>query len=188
MGYEAMGCHCSTHGDCEAYEDDDGIVQCAKCRDTKAAREEFKAKGRKALEEWEAGRIERAKAGCEVIRTQLALALARLDQIEPGAIPSGHEEELLSKLHIAASTIGAEVSKLRALPWEDKPDVRENGLPPEVNETLRQFAAENGRTWKSKLRELWSTGRDSGHPLNQDGHLRWVRNSLGPRGLEKVSF
>lgn len=152
------------------------------------AREEFKAKARKALEEWEAGRIERAKTGCEVIRKKLALALTTFGEIEPAEIPSGREDPLLASLAQTVQDLQNEVAHLRHLAWEDKPDARENGLPSEVNETLRQFAAENGRTWKAKLRELWSTGRDSGHPLNRDGHLRWVRNSLGPSGLEKVSF
>jgi hypothetical protein len=150
--------------------------------------EEFKAKARKALEEWETKKIRVAESRCIVIRQQLDLMLATLDEIEPGAIPSGHEEELLRSLAMNVKVLDNEIQALRHLPWEEKPDVRENGLPPSVNETLRQFAAENGRTWKAKLRELWSTGRDGGHPLNSEGHLRWVRNSLGPSGLEKVSF
>lgn len=32
MGWEAMGCHCSEHGECEAYEDRHGVIQCAECR------------------------------------------------------------------------------------------------------------------------------------------------------------
>jgi hypothetical protein len=152
------------------------------------ARDEFKAKARKALEEWESKRIRIAESRCAVIRKQLALALATLDEIEPGAVPSGHEDELLRSLAMNVKVLDGEISALLHLPWEDKPDARENGLPPEVNETLRQFAAENGRTWKAKLRELWSSGRDSGHPLNQEGHLRWVRNALGGHGLEKVTF
>jgi hypothetical protein len=52
---------------------------------------------------------------------------------------------------------------------------------PEIMERLKQFAKENGRNWKSKLRALWNTGKD-------EGLLRLARNTIGPSGLDKVKF
>lgn len=49
-------------------------------------------------------------------------------------------------------------------------------LPLDVEAALREFAAAHGRTWKSKLRDLWTSGRD-------EGPLRQARNVLGPSGL-----
>lgn len=43
-----------------------------------------------------------------------------------------------------------------------------------------RFANDNGRTWKSKLRALWISGRD-------EGGLRNARNMIGPSGLDKVT-
>lgn len=59
-------------------------------------------------------------------------------------------------------------------------------------DTLKQFSEENGRNWKSKLRELWSTGKDEHYKLS-DGTavgaiLRQVRNDFGPDWLGKVNL
>ena len=43
---------------------------------------------------------------------------------------------------------------------------------------LREYAAKNGRRWKSRLVSDWTTGRDERQPL-----LRQVRNQLGPEWL-----
>lgn len=53
------------------------------------------------------------------------------------------------------------------------------GLDDEAWTALQAYAAEHGRYWKSKLRELWMTGQDS-------GPLRRVRNIVGPSGLDRV--
>jgi len=50
-----------------------------------------------------------------------------------------------------------------------------------IMERLRQFAQENGRTWRAKLRHLWNIGQD-------EGLLRQARNTIGPSGLDKVKF
>lgn len=42
---------------------------------------------------------------------------------------------------------------------------------------LKEFAAKNGRTWKSKLVSAWATGEPLGPELQQ------VRNVLGPTKL-----
>ena len=41
-----------------------------------------------------------------------------------------------------------------------------------------------GRTWKSKVRECWRTGR---YPIKMDiPALQRIRNLIGPKGLEKL--
>lgn len=54
-------------------------------------------------------------------------------------------------------------------------------IPTEVIERLRQFKAENGVRWKSKLRALWTAGHD-------DGLLRQARNMIGPNQLDKIKL
>jgi hypothetical protein len=55
-------------------------------------------------------------------------------------------------------------------------------LTPEQIAALNRFAAEYGRTWKSKLREMWMNGRDA---LREDGgYLRQVRNQQPPSFLD----
>jgi hypothetical protein len=51
-------------------------------------------------------------------------------------------------------------------------------------EALKQFAASNGRTWKSALRHAWETG-DYGviQYTNQAAYLQQIRNSFGPSWL-----
>jgi len=56
-------------------------------------------------------------------------------------------------------------------------------IPVEVIERLKQFKAENGRLWKSKLRELWFTGADA-----DDALLRQARNLIGPSDLDSVKL
>ena len=53
-------------------------------------------------------------------------------------------------------------------------------LTPEQIATLNQFAAQHGRYWKSKLRAIWTSGKDENKPI-----LRQIRNQLGPVGLAK---
>jgi hypothetical protein len=54
-------------------------------------------------------------------------------------------------------------------------------LTPEQKQALDTFAAKNGRTWRSKLRALWFSGRDAALP---DGaYLRQVRNQQPPAFL-----
>ena len=54
-------------------------------------------------------------------------------------------------------------------------------VPTEVIERLRQFQAEHGTRWKSKLRALWTAGHD-------DGRLRQARNMIGPNRLDKIKL
>lgn len=55
-------------------------------------------------------------------------------------------------------------------------------LTAEQADALNRFAAEFGRTWKSKLREMWMNGRDD---LRKDGcYLRQVRNQQSPSFLD----
>lgn len=42
---------------------------------------------------------------------------------------------------------------------------------------LDEFIHENGRAWRSKLRQAWSRG---------DSTLRETRNTIGPSGLDKL--
>lgn len=49
---------------------------------------------------------------------------------------------------------------------------------------LERFAARSGRTWKAKLRDVWL-----GDPVIEDqGHLRSLRNELGPRWLQRFKL
>ena len=48
-------------------------------------------------------------------------------------------------------------------------------------EALKAYAAEHGRTWKSKLLDDWTYARTSG-PLQQ------VRNTFGPRWLMLINI
>jgi hypothetical protein len=51
-------------------------------------------------------------------------------------------------------------------------------LTPEQRAALNKFAAQYGRNWKAKLREMWMDGRDA---VREDGgYLRQVRNQQGP--------
>jgi hypothetical protein len=56
-------------------------------------------------------------------------------------------------------------------------------VPREVTEALRQFRDDNGRRWKSKLRELWMQGADA-----DDFLLRQARNMIGPTRLDKIEL
>ncbi len=44
---------------------------------------------------------------------------------------------------------------------------------------LVDYAKANGRSWKAKLREEWFQGKET---------LRWARNLIGPRDLDKVKL
>lgn len=52
---------------------------------------------------------------------------------------------------------------------------------------LKGFAAINGRTWKSKLRQAWYDGNYGDHGIEQYGDmaalLQQVRNTFGPSWL-----
>jgi hypothetical protein len=52
---------------------------------------------------------------------------------------------------------------------------------PEQIKALASYASRNGRTWKSKLSEAWSNGRDEREP--EAAELRSVRNRFGPTWL-----
>jgi hypothetical protein len=52
---------------------------------------------------------------------------------------------------------------------------------PEQVHALVSYASRNGRTWKSKLVEAWSNGRDEREP--ESAELRSVRNTFGPTWL-----
>ena len=54
-------------------------------------------------------------------------------------------------------------------------------VDPELFAALESFAAEHGRNWKSKLRNLWDTDAD-------EGELRRARNIIGPRALSNVKY
>lgn len=59
----------------------------------------------------------------------------------------------------------------------DKPE-----LTPEQAAALDKFAAEFGRYWKAKLRQMWMDGRDA---IRSDGaYLRQVRNQQPPGFLD----
>jgi hypothetical protein len=47
---------------------------------------------------------------------------------------------------------------------------------------LREFAANNGRTWRNALLAEWSAGHELGPELRQ------VRNLIGPSGLWKIKL
>lgn len=54
---------------------------------------------------------------------------------------------------------------------------------------LRAFADANGRTLKSKLNEVWSTGRYGTYQGTTDeGCLQQVRNTFGPSWLVKFKL
>lgn len=50
---------------------------------------------------------------------------------------------------------------------------------------LRDFAAQQGRQWKSVLRYMWETGRYYGTATNS-ALLQQVRNKIGPSGLAGI--
>jgi hypothetical protein len=53
----------------------------------------------------------------------------------------------------------------------------------EQQRRIDDFKARYGRTWKTKLSDLWMNGQDAQEP---DGHLlRQVRNQFGPDWLRK---
>lgn len=54
---------------------------------------------------------------------------------------------------------------------------------------LYTFFVSNGRTWKSKLNDAWSTGRYRDYSGTDDvSALQQVRNTFGPTWLTKFSF
>ena len=53
-------------------------------------------------------------------------------------------------------------------------------------DALRRFRDKAGRTWKSKIRELWPVAALDRHP---DGDaLRRVRNAVGQSGLDRIKL
>jgi len=66
-------------------------------------------------------------------------------------------------------------------------EVRARNTPnAEQLEAVKAFATKHGRTWKDKLLTAWMNGADAREP---NGHLlRQVRNTLGPRWLDKVNL
>jgi hypothetical protein len=57
-------------------------------------------------------------------------------------------------------------------------------LTPEQMSSLQDFAERNGRRWKSRLCDLWQSGRDACEP--EGPLLRQVRNAVGPYGLYRL--
>lgn len=55
-----------------------------------------------------------------------------------------------------------------------KTQTKKPEMTPEQKEALTRFAATHGRTWRSKLRTLWATGKDEQSP--DSAYLRQVRN------------
>lgn len=55
-------------------------------------------------------------------------------------------------------------------------------LTPEQLAAVRRFRDRSGRTWKSKLRDLWM--REPGSKYQDGAVLRQVRNQLGPVWLD----
>lgn len=53
-------------------------------------------------------------------------------------------------------------------------------------EALKRFAVRHGRTWKSKLVNVWLSGRDESIP--DAALLRQVRNQLGLQWLRMASL
>lgn len=66
----------------------------------------------------------------------------------------------------------------------------ENNTPnAEQIEALKQFAAANGRTWKSALRHCWETGRYNDYSGTQRCDLlQQIRNGFGPSWLVRFSL
>lgn len=54
-------------------------------------------------------------------------------------------------------------------------------LTDEQANAIRDYAKANGRTWKSKLREAWMTGRYERY--DNSAELQTIRNTLGPAWL-----
>ena len=62
-------------------------------------------------------------------------------------------------------------------------------LSPDQLDALRVFADANGRSWKAKLNEAWSTGRYRNYNgADEYGELQQVRNTFGPAWLVKFTF
>lgn len=61
---------------------------------------------------------------------------------------------------------------------------------PDEMEALRSYAAEFGRTWKSRLREDWYHARLRSGPGNRGSILHGLRNDprFGPAGLDAFRF
>jgi len=58
---------------------------------------------------------------------------------------------------------------------------------PEQIESLKLFAAANGRHWKSDLRQLWMNGGYNYAVMGgaDSAHLQQIRNNFGPSWLNK---
>lgn len=54
-------------------------------------------------------------------------------------------------------------------------------LTPEQFEALRDYAKQNGRNWKSQLRDDWITGKAY-------GELQQIRNQFGPSWLTRFKL
>lgn len=60
------------------------------------------------------------------------------------------------------------------------PSFEDCSVHDELRERIARFASENGRTWKAKLRQLWTSGKD-------EGLLRQARNIIGPSGIDRIT-
>jgi hypothetical protein len=64
-----------------------------------------------------------------------------------------------------------------------------NAPSPEQIESLKRFAAANGRNWKQVLRDAWMAGGyDATTGQYIDGPLQQIRNSFGPSWLTRFSL
>ena len=60
-----------------------------------------------------------------------------------------------------------------------------HGLTSEQKSALKAFADRNGRSWKSRLCDLWMNGRDWREP--EASLLRQIRNAIGSAGLHALT-
>ena len=66
----------------------------------------------------------------------------------------------------------------------DQDQARFDALTFHDKDALRRFRDSHGRTWKSKLRELWPVAALDRHP--DAAALRRIRNAVGPSGLDRI--
>jgi hypothetical protein len=62
------------------------------------------------------------------------------------------------------------------------PQQRFDALPFNVKDAVRNFRDQHGRTWKSKLRDLWMRSHHC------SGELLTVRNVIGPTDLSRITL
>jgi hypothetical protein len=55
-------------------------------------------------------------------------------------------------------------------------------------ELLGIFATNAGRTWRSRLRKIWESGRYDGFDPESAQVFQSIRNKVGPSGLDRIRF